>query len=84
MEIHDIAVALMLGRTPHINDAYCSVDMLREDDFEFEDSDPINLDLFGKPSHKSQVYVVYLAKLYLRSMCTWSSCGLKNLLTSQS
>ncbi|KAB8075396.1 fungal-specific transcription factor domain-containing protein [Aspergillus leporis] len=77
--IHDIAVALMLGRTPHINDAYCSVDMLREDDFEFEDSDPINLDLFGKPSHKSQVYVVYLAKLYLRtSKCILDIFGAKS------
>ncbi|KAF7585578.1 hypothetical protein BBP40_010637 [Aspergillus hancockii] len=67
METHDISVALMLGRTPHINDAYCSVDMLNDDDFESEDDDSVNPDLFGNPSHESRLYCIYLAELYLRT-----------------
>lgn len=57
----------MLGRTPHINDAYCNVGMLNDDDFDSDD-DEVNADLFGDPSRDSRLYLVYSAQLYLHSM----------------
>ncbi|KAK2787289.1 hypothetical protein FQN52_003419 [Onygenales sp. PD_12] len=50
--IHDISLAVELGRTPHINDAYCSVGMLGEHDFDTEDMD-FNAELFGNSSRES-------------------------------
>ncbi|KAL5365315.1 fungal-specific transcription factor domain-containing protein [Aspergillus floccosus] len=64
--IHDISAALVLGRTPHINDAYCSVNMLNDNDFDSDD-DEVNADLFGNPSCDSRLYVVYSAQLYLHT-----------------
>ncbi|KAG2421718.1 hypothetical protein HFD88_005694 [Aspergillus terreus] len=64
--IHDISAALVLGRTPHINDAYCNVGMLNDDDFDSDD-DEINADLFGDPSRDSRLYLVYSAQLYLQT-----------------
>ncbi|KAB8201052.1 fungal-specific transcription factor domain-containing protein [Aspergillus parasiticus] len=69
--IHDISVTVMLGRTPHINDAYCSVEMLDEDDFETLDDDLINSDLFREPTRESRLYVIQLAELYSRTSNCW-------------
>ncbi|KAB8232854.1 transcription factor domain-containing protein [Aspergillus alliaceus] len=69
---HDISVALMLGRTPHINDAYCSVEMLGEADFETDDG-LINVDLFGKPTRESQLFNIYIAELCSRTSNCWLS-----------
>lgn len=60
----------MLGRTPHINDAYCSVEMLGENDFEITDDDLINSDLLPEPTRESRLYLIHLAELYSRSMST--------------
>ncbi|KOC11651.1 fungal specific transcription factor domain protein [Aspergillus flavus AF70] len=78
--VHDISVTIMLGRTPHINDAYCSVEMLGEDDFEISDDDLINPDLFREPTRQSRLYFIYLAELYSRTGAKFNeSLALKSL-----
>ncbi|KAE8325724.1 fungal-specific transcription factor domain-containing protein [Aspergillus sergii] len=69
--VHDISVTIMLGRTPHINDAYCSVEMLGEDDFEISDDDLINPDLFREPTRPSRLYFIHLVELYSRTSNCW-------------
>ncbi|KAE8144038.1 fungal-specific transcription factor domain-containing protein [Aspergillus pseudotamarii] len=69
--VHDISVTLMLGRTPHINDAYCSVEMLGENDFEVSDDDLINSDLLPEPTRASRLYCIHLAELYSRTSNCW-------------
>ncbi|KAK2811592.1 hypothetical protein FQN50_001934 [Emmonsiellopsis sp. PD_5] len=64
--IHDISLAVELGRTPHINDAYCSVGMLGENDFDAKDMD-FNAELFGNSSRESWLYLIHLAELSKRS-----------------
>ncbi|KAE8418668.1 fungal-specific transcription factor domain-containing protein [Aspergillus pseudocaelatus] len=69
--VHDISVTIMLGRTPHINDAYCSVEMLGENDFEVSDDDLINSDLLPEPTRESRLYFIHLAELYSRTSKCW-------------
>ncbi|OGM44670.1 fungal specific transcription factor domain protein [Aspergillus bombycis] len=67
----------MLGRTPHINDAYCSVEMLGEDDFETSDNELIDFDLFREPTRESRLYIIHLTELYSRkaSKCWLNIAG---------
>ncbi|KAE8371486.1 fungal-specific transcription factor domain-containing protein [Aspergillus bertholletiae] len=69
--VHDISVSIMLGRTPHINDAYCSVEMLGEDDFEISNDGLIKSDLFKEPTRESRLYNIYLAKLCWKVSNCW-------------
>ncbi|KNG81129.1 fungal specific transcription factor domain protein [Aspergillus nomiae NRRL 13137] len=75
--VHDISVTIMLGRTPHINDAYCSVEMLGEDDFETSDNELIDSDLFREPTRESRLYIIHLTDLYSRkaSKCWLNIAG---------
>ncbi|KAL4815793.1 fungal-specific transcription factor domain-containing protein [Aspergillus spinulosporus] len=62
---HDISVAVQLGRIPHVNDAYCTARLLREQDFDDDDDDAPE-SFGGNATKETRLEPVYLADLCLR------------------
>ncbi|RHZ57497.1 uncharacterized protein CDV56_107883 [Aspergillus thermomutatus] len=75
----DILMALTLGNTPHVNDAYCSVPLLSEADIEDDEDNQDDLHdphLFGTRTQESRLYLVYLVDLAKRtSQCLMALFG---------
>ncbi|KAI1919229.1 hypothetical protein LOZ52_004493 [Ophidiomyces ophidiicola] len=72
----DILEALILGQTPHINDAYCDVPPLNESDFDCNDENGINVDENRNHTTESKLYLVQLANLATKtSKCLLATFG---------
>ena len=61
-------MALTLGNTPHVNEAYCSVPLLSEADIEDNEEDMDDMHLFISWTPESRLYIVYLVDLAKRSI----------------
>jgi hypothetical protein len=61
-------MALTLGNTPHVNEAYCNVPLLSEADIEDEEDSLQDMHLIGSQTQECRVYIVYLVDLAKRSM----------------
>jgi hypothetical protein len=59
-------MALTLGNTPHVHEAYCSVPLLSEADVE-DDEDLDDTHLFGSWTQESRLCIVYLVDLAKRT-----------------
>ncbi|EAW23645.1 fungal specific transcription factor domain-containing protein [Aspergillus fischeri NRRL 181] len=64
---HDILMALILGNTPHVNEAYCSVPFLSEADIEDDEEDIPDTHLLGSQTQESRLYIVYFVDLAKRT-----------------
>ncbi|KAL2870156.1 Zn(II)2Cys6 transcription factor [Aspergillus lucknowensis] len=62
---HDISTAVVLGRSPHINEAYCTTEPLTEQDFD-EDDLPEGFNLGGEVTREMRSHLIYLADLCKR------------------
>jgi hypothetical protein len=61
-------MALTLGNTPHVHEAYCSVPLLSEADVEDDEEDLDDTHLFGSWTQESRLCIVYLVDLAKRSI----------------
>ncbi|KAF4185469.1 hypothetical protein CNMCM7927_006676 [Aspergillus lentulus] len=76
---HDILMALTLGNTPHVNEAYCSVPLLSEADIEDNEEDMDDMHLFISWTPESRLYIVYLVDLAKRtSQCLQALFGARS------
>ncbi|EER29861.1 Fungal specific transcription factor, putative [Coccidioides posadasii C735 delta SOWgp] len=74
--ILDILESLILGQTPHVNDAYCDVSQLTEDDFDDEDEEIIESHMLGKRTTESTLFLIYLSDLTTKiSRCLLMTFG---------
>ncbi|KAL4948206.1 fungal-specific transcription factor domain-containing protein [Aspergillus filifer] len=63
---HDISIAVLLGRIPHVNDDYCTTSHLTEQDFENEASGTSGLSRPTSLGKECALHTIYIAELCLR------------------
>jgi hypothetical protein len=61
-------MALTLGNTPHVNEAYCSVPLLSEADIEDDEEVLDDTHLFRSWTQESRLCIVHLVDLAKRSI----------------
>ncbi|GFF27344.1 cutinase transcription factor 1 beta [Aspergillus udagawae] len=64
---HDILMALTLGNTPHVNEAYSNVPLLSEADIEDDEDGWQDMHLIGSQTQECRLYIVYLVDLAKRT-----------------